>query len=173
MSEFNSDKGPDASQDDPLTGALDRWANGVEGYRPLDTEVLATLSQPGRRRTTFGWKAAATLAAAAMFLFAMAQVSFTVSLGDASLQWGTIATGDVEELSTQLTNAETRIALFENQLITHAEAINTVAAQNALLGESLQATAFELAQRQELESAARVYDMQHLAEFVAYQEQGD
>ena len=169
MSDFESNEGRDVSRDDPLAGALDRWANDAAGYRPLDTDALAVLTPPNRRTAGVVWKAVAAFAAAAVFLFALAQVSFTVTLGDATLRWGTSATTDVGTLSTQLMTAEGHIAQLSQQLSTHAEAINTVAAQNVLLSDSLQTTAIELVQRQELESAARVYDMQHLAKMVSYE----
>jgi len=162
MNDFDAKHSPD----DPLVGALDRWANDTSGYRPFDATMLST---PPKRRIA-RWRAAATFAAAAMFLFALSQVSFTISMGGATLQWGTIVANESEELSTQLAETETRIALFEDQLSTHVDAINTVAAQNAILGESLNATAIELVQRQELESAARIYDMQHLAQLVTYEQ---
>ncbi len=161
MSTFNPNQTPDPALED----ALKRWANDTSGYRPLDTTELAFPA----RRSLNGWRTAATLAAAAMVLLALAQVSFSVSLGDATLQWGE-SNDERSALAAQLAEAESRIAQFENQLSTHAEAINTVAAQNVLLGESLHVTAVELAQRQELESAARVYDMQNLAQFVSYQQ---
>lgn len=166
MSEFDSNK----TQEDPLGEALNRWANDSGGYRPLDTAKLETVRIHAPRRVVFGLRAAATLAAAAMFLFALGQISFTVSLGDTTLRWGVTATDDVVGLSTQLAEAESRIVSFENQLMVHAEAINTVAIQNALLNESLHATAIELAQRQDFESAARVYDMQSLAQFVSLEQ---
>lgn len=161
MSTFDPNQPPDPALED----ALKRWANDTGGYRPLDTADLAV---PVRRRL-HGWRTAATLAAAAMVVFAMSQVSFSVSLGGATFRWG-VSNEDNAAMSAQLAEAESRIAQFEHQLSTHAEAINTVAAQNVLLGESLQVTAVELAQRQELESAARVYDMQNLAQFVSYQQ---
>jgi hypothetical protein len=162
MNDFESKNSPD----DPLAGALDRWANDSAGYQPFDPAMLAT----SPKRDTVRWRAAATLAAAAMFLFALSQVSFTISMGDTTLQWGTIVANESDELSVQLAETESRIALFENQLSTHVEAINTVAAQNAMLGESLNATAIELVQRQEMESAARIYDMRNLAQLVSYEQ---
>jgi len=162
MSKFVSNRTPD----DPLEDALNHWANDSQGYRPLDA---AAVGQPYRQRFAPTWRAAAALAAAALFVFALGQVSFTVSLGGASLQWGAAPAGDVDDLSARLADAESQLALFKSQLTRHAEAINTVAVRNALLGERLQAAAIELAQWQELESAARVYDMQNLAQLVTYE----
>ena len=161
MSTFDPHQPPDPMLED----ALKRWANDTGGYQPLDSTQIAMPI----RRSLYGWWTAATLAAAAMVVFALAQVSFSVSLGDATLQWGE-SSDNHSALAGQLAEAESRIAQFERQLSTHAEAISSVAAQNVLLGESLHVTAVELAQRQELESAARVIDMQNLVQFVSYQQ---
>ncbi len=166
MSEFESNK---TSGDDPIADALKRWANDDHGYQRLDPSSMSLERHAPVPRTRFGWRTAATLAAAALFVFALAQASFTISVGNTTLQWGHGEVTNADALSAQLAEAKAQIATFENQLNTHAEAINTVAAQNALLNDSLYATAVELAQRQELESAARFYDMQNLAQLVTYQ----
>lgn len=166
MNDFKPKDLNDLPKDDPLLGALNDWAEGAEDYIPFDASALP---EPKSPRAWNGWRAAATLAAAAMFVFALSQTSFTLSVGDTTLQWGAEAQGDPDELTSVLAEAQARDASIERSLAVHAEAINAIALDNALLAESLQTTAYQLAQRQELESAARVYDMQHLAQLVSYQ----
>jgi hypothetical protein len=170
MNEFDSKEINDLPKDDSLYKSLHGWAEPGDDYRPFNASVLP---KPKKPRTWTGWRAAATLAAAAMFVFALGQTSFSVTVGDTTLRWGAEAQADFDSLATALAEAQARNANIDQSLAAHADAINAIAVDNALLLESLQATAFQLAHRQELESAARVYDMQNLAQFVAYQQQGD
>lgn len=166
MNEFKPNELKDLSKDEPLFDPLQSWANDAEGYKPFDAAALPT---PKKERAWAGWRAAATLAAAAVFVFALAQTSFTVSVGGTTLRWGGASQQDVESLAAALAEAQAHTADIEQSLVAHAEAINAIAIDNALLGDSLQATAMQLARRQDLESVARVYDMQNLAQLVHHQ----
>lgn len=103
-------------------------------------------------------------AVAAMFLLALSQISFSVSLGDSTLSWGqpvAVNVSDPKQLE--------RLEALENTAMQTTDYVESLALQTVALEEELQRTATELVLFQQVETQTRYRDMERLMQMPAFQ----
>lgn len=145
------------------------WAaEGVEAA-PFEVELAyadnptanGTNIVPFHRRATrrvWPW------AVAAMFLLALSQISFTLSLGDSTLSWGQPVPVIVDD-SKQLE----RLQALETTAMETTEFVEALAQQTVALEDELQQTAAELVLTQQVETQTRYRDMERLMQLPVFQ----
>lgn len=134
------------------------WAKEEVDTAPLDlSQVYANDVQHLSlfRRAT---RSALPWAAAALFVFALSQVSFSVSFGDNVFAWGqqpALETTDTDALIE-------RLHALEAATTETGEFVEAIAQQTLALQDNLEETATELSIKQEMESIARYRDIERL-----------
>jgi len=133
------------------------WAKAPVSYSPLrvqdlDLDEEEAAPAPAGRTTPLArrrWLAAATLAAAAAFLFALSQVSFTLQYGDKALHWGGQAATEAPAGLGQTVDAlATRVQGLEQAAIDAHGLIQALQWQNAAMDEEFRNAALRLARSQ-------------------------
>jgi hypothetical protein len=143
-----------------LCTAVTQWAQEEVPPSPLALSELPVgdleFQRAKKQRTSAMWKAL-PWAAAAVFLLALSQVSFSVTMGDTTFAWG--AGGAPQTADPAIA---TRLATLETASAEANELASAVALRTMNLETELRDTAAELAQNQRLESEVRYRDMARL-----------
>ncbi len=171
-----------------VVAGVEKWAGEAVPSEPLDFEalyaqveeeekldrakMLELVSAPQwcgppmslpRRAGSNPWVWVAGVAASALLVFALAQVQFTVRLGDTTLQWGKGAnTTDLAALKTQLDSVASEARESRLAAQSASTQIQTVSQRNSLMQEEFRQAAAGLAWMQRAESQQRYRDVETL-----------
>lgn len=154
-----------------LFESLAAWGRAPQPYQPLrvqDLDLGEALSDAPQDTPSHTRKRAILMrpwpwAVAAMFLLAASQVSFTFTLGDATVSWG--RQEHAQETTTPDSvdpNITQRLEALEQHAVETGELVETVATTTLLLQDWLETTANELGYIQRAETQARYRDTQRL-----------
>lgn len=138
---------------------VDLWAREAVEHAPLDVHdtiaraqtLLAANAHP---RKTPWYGRALPWAAAAAFLIALSQISFSVQMGDSTFAWG--AQPAQEESSQELID---RLRALETVTASAQAELQGLAERAVSIEEEMRDTTAELAYNQQLESEARYRDI--------------
>ena len=159
--EFEADPALAADMKDFLRD-VETWAKRPVPGEPMDIDAVRQHEAPGRG----GFKALRwplSFAAAALFLFALTQVQFSLEFGDTQFAWGQAPSA----VNTGLPELQARLDAMEAAQASTQAAVETVAMQTVVLEENLNTTAATLAAAQQQETIARYRDMEQLLAFAA------
>lgn len=141
---------------------VESWAKRPVQGEPMEIDALRQQSETEKHGIgTLRWPLA--VAAAALFLFALTQVQFSVQFGDAAFAWGQAPATD----NAAVAELQARLNAMEAAQASTQAAVETVAMQTVVLEENLNTTAATLAAAQQQEAIARYRDMEQLLAFAA------
>ena len=154
--------------DPALAATMEHFMRDIGAWakRPVPNERMdidTVRSQPDPRQNVLGalrWPM--TAAAAALFLFALTQVQFSVQFGNTTFAWG-----KAPAENTAVEALQVRLDEMESAQASTQAAVETVAMQTLALEESLNTTAATLAAAQQQEAIARYRDMEQLLALAA------
>lgn len=172
---------------------VEAWSEEPVPYTPLRAKDLPLepaapsrapqfeippLSAQSRRPTPIGangYRLAMTLAAAAMFLFALSRLEFTLRIGGSDLRWGHGPVSlDAVELKSGLASIEGKVEdltqLTQLQGGQIREVAATASARTGLLETELLQTATELYRMQQVESQTRYRDVRQILRMSGYED---
>jgi len=164
--------------------ALRLWATEEIAARPFDIEAFRASQETRRlpqertplKSVTPGLRflpgrLAWALAAAALVLFALSQTHFTLTLGNATLHWGTPKRGDAETaLRAQLDESQDQLALLQGGMEQNMEILQAIAQRQIDTEKHFIEVTDRLGYYQQVEAATRYRDTNALMnELAAYQ----
>jgi hypothetical protein len=152
---------------------LQAWSAEPVPYEPFNLnavshkDVLQFQSEYGiKRRKRWAWLRPTPLIAAAVLLLALTQVQFTISAGGNTFTWGQkpVAESPVQEDTEMASRLET----LEQAAAEIGSAIEELEVRDSIMVEQFEHNASELARNQQLESQARLRDMQRMMWWTEY-----
>jgi hypothetical protein len=165
-----------------VVAGIEKWAEEAVPAAPLDLEALYAQAEEAesleripeaewreptapmpRRTVSIPWVWVAGVAASALLVFALAQVQFTIRMGDTMFQWGRGAnTSDLAALKTQLDSVASEA--HESRLAAQSAStqIQTVSQRSSLMQEEFRQATAGLAWMQRAESQQRYRDVETL-----------
>jgi len=150
--------------------AVRGWAAEPVEHSPVAMKTLlaAEPASGAQSRWARRWPWAV---AAGLILVALTQLSFTVTVGNTSLAWGTNAEdGDRAVLTEQVADLEVRYRALANAANESAEFLGVAAYRINTLERDLSRTAEELARNQRAETRARYADVQRILELTGHRD---
>jgi hypothetical protein len=176
---MNKQNKPNAESDIPsdaqwLAADLRDWANSTMSAPPADMDSLRNRIESERvialepRRSWAPPRLAWNLAAAALFLFAFTQVSFTVRRGETEWSWGRQVI-PAPDSSNQLVNLQTSVENLAYTLNEHQAWLTSLAEADSQIKLSTAQTHTQLANWQKLESETRYADDEKLIALIQAQ----
>lgn len=146
------------------------WASEPAEHSPVVMETLlaAEPASVAQSRWARRWPWAV---AAGLLLIALTQLSFTVSVGDTSLAWGTNAEdSEREALTEQVADLQIRYSALADAANESADFLGVAAYRINTLEQDLSHATTELARNQRAETRARYMDVQRILELTGHRD---